>query len=360
MFTILHITPTLEGGGAERQLSVLASEQARQGHDVHVALRRTGVHADWVAASGAKIHQLGDFRLAHPALLFAIRRIIKTAKPEIVQTWLPQMDIMGGIAALQARTPWIATERTAGVFYATIPVVARARLLLGHFAAAVVANSNIGERYWQENGSRKAKLVTIRNALDIDGIRRAACSSFERQSRPLFLVMGRLHRDKAIDIVVKAVAKLPDPNKIEVWIAGDGNEREIIKSEIESAGLNETIKLLPYQPEWWQSLRAASGLISMSRYEGNPNAVLEAMVGRCPVILSDIPGHREIADASTASFVPVDDPQGLADAIVALLNDADAAARRAERASDRVANWTTETMTKAYNTLYQDVLGRGI
>lgn len=326
---------------------------------MHVALRRAGVHAESVAASGATIHQLGDFRLAHPGLLFAIRRVIKKARPEIVQTWLPQMDIMGGIAALQARTPWIATERTAGVFYATIPVVARARLLLGYFATAVVANSNIGARYWQENGSRKAKLVTIRNALDIDGIRRAACSPFERPSRPLFLVMGRLHHDKAMDIVVNAIAKLPDPDKVEVWIAGEGSEREVIKSAIESAGLNETIKLLPYQPGWWQSLRAASGLISMSRYEGNPNAVLEAMVGGCPVILSDIPGHREIADASTAAFVPVDDPQGLADAIVALLNDTDAVRQRTERASDRVANWTTETMTNAYNTLYQDVLGRG-
>ena len=41
MTSILHLIPTLEGGGAERQLRMLAVEQARRGHHVHVAVRRS-------------------------------------------------------------------------------------------------------------------------------------------------------------------------------------------------------------------------------------------------------------------------------------------------------------------------------
>jgi len=92
-----------------------------------------------------------------------------------------------------------------------------------------------------------------------------------------------------------------------------GGERTRIEQEIKSASLYDNVKLLPYQPDWWRWLGAASGLLSMSRYEGNPNAVLEAMAGLCPVILSDIPGHCEIADTSSALFVPVDDAQMLVD-----------------------------------------------
>src|SRR5712675_763318 len=44
MVTVLHMIPTLEGGGAERQLYLLATEQARRGLSVHVAIRRGGVH----------------------------------------------------------------------------------------------------------------------------------------------------------------------------------------------------------------------------------------------------------------------------------------------------------------------------
>ena len=96
----------------------------------------------------------------------------------------------------------------------------------------------------------------------------------------------------------------------------------------------------------------------MSRYEGNPNVVLEAMAGGCPVILSDIPAHREIADASSAFFVPVDDVQGLAGAIAALLGDKPTALRHAGSASARVDFMTVKAMADAYDAVYKDVLKR--
>lgn len=358
ILTLLHIIPTLEGGGAERQLSLLASELARRGNDVHVALRRTGVHAQSVAANGVTIHELGDFRRAHPGLLLSLRRVIKNVLPALVQTWLPQMDIMGGLAALQAGIPWIATERTADTFYTEIPLVARSRLFLGRFASAVVANSEVGAQYWRDNGTPTIKVSTIRNAVDFEGIRRAADRPSAPPSKPAFLVVGRLHSDKAVEIIVRAIAKLPDPHGVEVWIMGQGTERTRIEHEIKSASLCDNVKLLPYQPDWWRWMGAASGLISMSRYEGNPNAVLEAMAGLCPVILSDIPGHREIADISSALFVPVDDAQTLSTAIASLLEDTYAARLRAICASERVAAMTMTAMTDAYQVLYQDLLSR--
>ena len=309
-------------------MSLLASEQARRGNDVHIALRRTGVHAQAIAGSGVTIHELGDFRRADFRLLLALRRVMKNVSPAIVQTWLPQMDIMGGIAALQAGIPWIATERTAGVFYADIPIIAHSRLFLARFASAVVANSEVGKQYWRENGASKIKLSTIRNALDLEGIQQAARRPSERPSKPFILVVGRLHPDKAVEIVVRAIAKLPDPHLVEVWIMGEGGEHPRIEQEIKSSSLRDRVKLLPFQPDWWGWLGAASGLVSMSRYEGNPNGVLEAMAGHCPVILSDIPGHREIADTSSALFVPVDDAQALSSAIASLLDDRDGARRR--------------------------------
>src|SRR5262245_32180652 len=88
---ILHIIPTLEGGGAERQLSMLAAEQARRGCDVHVALRRPGVHAVNIRDRGVNLHELGDMRSVDPRLFLALRKIIRSVRPDVVQTWLPQM-----------------------------------------------------------------------------------------------------------------------------------------------------------------------------------------------------------------------------------------------------------------------------
>ena len=356
MVTVLHVIPTLEGGGAERQLSMLAAEQARRGLDVHVAIRRGGVHTQALRDRGVQLHELGNLRSVNPRLFLAIRRILKDIEPAIVQTWLPQMDILGGLAALQSRTPWIVTERTSKQYYAEIPSVARLRLLLGRFASAIVANSDGGGHYWQEATGRSIKLATIRNALDFRRIEEVEPLSTECFSGPLLLVVGRLIREKALDVIVQAVSNFAGGGSINVVMIGEGAHLPVIESEIEAASLSARVKILPYQPDWWRWLKIADGLISMSRYEGNPNVVLEAMAGGCPVILSDIPAHREVADASSAVFVPVDDVQALATAIAEFIANKGAAQRRAKCASARVGSMTIAAMADAYDTVYKDVL----
>src|SRR3954454_15474409 len=96
MITILHAIPTLGGGGAERQLCMLASEQARRGACVHVGIRRGGVHEPVLKKCGVHIHELGNARSINPRLLLALARTIAKVTPTIVQTWLPQMDVVGG------------------------------------------------------------------------------------------------------------------------------------------------------------------------------------------------------------------------------------------------------------------------
>jgi glycosyltransferase involved in cell wall biosynthesis len=356
MLTVLHVIPTLEGGGAERQLSMLAGEQVRRGLDVHVAIRRGGVHTEAMRDCGVQLHELGNLRSVDPRLFLAIRRILKNIEPAIVQTWLPQMDILGGLAALQCHTPWIVTERTSKEHYAEIPSVARLRLFLGRFASAIVANSDGGGHYWQAAIGRVIKPVMIRNALNFEGIQQAEPLSTVSFSGPLFLVVGRLVQEKAQEVIVQGVGNFAGGGSINVAIIGEGPHLAVIQKEIEAASLSAHVRILPYQPDWWRWLKIADGLISMSRYEGNPNVVLEAMAGGCPVILSDIPAHREVADASAAVFVPVDDVQALSTAIAEFIADKGAALRRAKCASARVGSMTLTAMADAYDAVYKDVL----
>lgn len=354
---VLHVIPTLEGGGAERQLGMLVNEQVRRGYDVHVAVRRPGVHMSAIQGCGGHIHELGDIRSTNPRLLFAIKRTIAKVKPDILQTWLPQMDIVGGLAALSSRIPWIVSERTSGNYYKEVPVVGRLRLWLGQFASAVVANSDGGEKYWRAAAHGKLTLATVRNALEIDRIRSAIVPDppGSRQG-PLLLVVGRFSREKALEIVIRALGDCAPRTAFNVLVIGEGSERPTLEREIRLASLAGRVKILAYQPDWWRWLKVADGLISMSRYEGNPNVVLEAMAGHCPVILSDIAAHREIADASSTLFVPVDDVQALSAATVELINDKSAARRRAERAFGRVESMTVTAMADAYEVVYRKVL----
>lgn len=356
---VLHIIPTLEGGGAERQLCMLATEQARRGHSVHLAVRRTGIYEDAMRRGGVRIHKLGDLHSVDPRLLLGIIRLIRTIRPAIVQTWLPQMDFLGGVAARLTGARWIASERNSAKYYDGFPLLAWLRRLVGQSASSIVANSSGGEQYWKRNSRPGLRLTTIPNALDIARIRNAGLGmTREADARPLLLVVGRLSNEKAFEIIVRGIGKLSQrqTSPMNILMMGEGPERSSIAREIAAASLNDRITLLPYQSDWWKWLSVADGLISMSRYEGNPNVVLEAMAGGCPVILSDIPAHREIADGSSALFVPLEDVDALATTIDGLLADKRGALERAGRASERLASMTVKTMADAYDAVYNEVL----
>jgi glycosyltransferase involved in cell wall biosynthesis len=338
---------------------MLAAEHARRGHNIHLAVRRTGVHVQALEGCGVQIHVLGNVRSFNPRLLLAIRRVIVQVKPDIVQTWLPQMDILGGLGALASRrTRWVVTERTSGGYYRKeIPAIARLRLWLARYSSAVVANSGGGERYWREDGNGALELSTIHNALDLNRIREAVSRGpAGPYASPLILAVGRFDREKSFDIILQAVANIPADRSVNVMMIGEGSERPTLERMVAAASLSDRVKLPGYQPDWWRWLGSADGLISMGRYEGNPNVALEAMAGGCPVIVSDTPAHREVADELSALFVPVDDVRALSSAIVQLVTDRDAARQRAKRASERVGSMTLKAMADAYEAIYRQVL----
>jgi glycosyltransferase involved in cell wall biosynthesis len=348
---ILHLIPTLEGGGAERQLVMLATEQKRRGWDVHIALRRGGVHEKQVRNVGIPVHFLGDFKGFHPMLLVRISALLRRLKPQIVQTWLPQMDIAGGTMAVLC-----SASREA---YRALETVTCIRRILARFANAVVANSPEGAKYWR-CVVRVDRVVTILNAVDTSTVLAAAPMTFETapDSGKTLLFVGRLAMQKAPDLLIRAIRDIPPHNEIRALMIGDGPLRAAVLKSISSFNLEERVKVLPYLPNWWGLLKTCTALVSMSRFEGQPNVVLEAMAAECPLIVSDIPAHRAILDEESALIVPGEDTTAWANAIMSIVSDPERARQRAERAARRVASFTIASTADGYDRVYAKVLQR--
>jgi glycosyltransferase involved in cell wall biosynthesis len=93
---------------------------------------------------------------------------------------------------------------------------------------------------------------------------------------------------------------------------GDGHLRGLLVKEIKTRNLQEQVALTGLIPRnsVYENLSKADVVVSASRGEGLPIAVIEAMACRCPVILSDIAPHREIANG--ADFIPLIPPDDVA------------------------------------------------
>src|SRR5271156_81289 len=109
---VLHCIPSLSGGGAERQLVYLSTELAKNGGDVHIAHLIPPADREWIQSSAATLHPLRGNHNHDPRLLWQLLRIVRQVKPDLIQTWLPQMDVLGGLAAILSRTPFLITERS--------------------------------------------------------------------------------------------------------------------------------------------------------------------------------------------------------------------------------------------------------
>lgn len=351
---ILHCIPTLAGGGAERQLALLGPELVAAGHDVHVVLLHGGTHLQTLDRGGVKIHMLPSRGPHDPRSTVSIARLIRRLRPDVVQTWLVQMDVWGGLAAMFCRVPWVLSERSSAAAYPRSTKIA-IRRWLGRYAAAIVANSRGGLDYWKRSGNGALRTV-IANALDF-GLLEAArpCVELPADAR-LILYVGRLSEEKNLETIFPAVvpvlAERPDTY---FAICGEGPLEAQVRALAAGSGAGDRILINGFVPEIWNWMRRADVLISLSRFEGNPNAVVEALALGCPVVLSDIAAHRELADERSAMLVDGSSAPEAERALRATLDDRAAALVRAEEGRRSVAGRSIRAVAEQYVGIYEKV-----
>ncbi len=120
-----------------------------------------------------------------------------------------------------------------------------------------------------------------------------------------------------------------------------------------AAHLRTTGPLSPADLGAWLARRPV--FASAARFEPFGLAVLEAAQAGCPLVLSDIATFRELWDGA-ATFVPVDDAAGFADAIAALLADPGAHAAAGQAAGTRSARYTAAAMAQEMRDHYGALL----
>jgi glycosyltransferase involved in cell wall biosynthesis len=356
---VLHAIPSLVGGGAERQLSLLAPELCRLGVDTHVAYVHPGFNLAHLLDTPVVLHRMTGSGNHDPRILLKFVQLIRRLRPDVVQTWLPQMDVFAGIAALLTGTPFVLSERSSGLAYPGGWKI-RLRRQVGRHADAVVANSQGGADYW---GADVALRRVIRNGLALQTLRAAQPASPETIELPadsrIVLFAGRLNPEKNVATLLDALEDvLARHVDIAAVLFGDGPLRASLEAKVLDMRTRDRIRLAGFTPDLWRWMRRASVFVSASHFEGNPNAVLEAMAIGCPLVVSDIEQHREILDDTSAYFCNQTEPASIAHAINAVLEAPEVGAARANAASRIVSDWSIEHAAQNYYRLYRELASR--
>lgn len=360
---ILHLIPTLKGGGAEYQLTnIFASNKIVQDTcDIHIGVRRADKNnIENLANKAIKIHVLGDYKTnLNPFLFFKIIFLIRKTKPSIIQTWLPQMDIIGGLAALILRIPYIFSERSSGLAYADKSISMFARKILSKKCSAIVANSNAGKSYWKSLGY-KGDLFKINNGIDFEAIKNAPplkLSILKKEQNAFdFLVVGRLAKEKQVLNIVRAFITIKNIEYARLIIIGDGPEKVAINKLINKLNLSSSIILLGWIEDWWGILQQSKCLISCSSFEGQSNVLLEAIAAKCPTIVSDTYSHREILDNNSTSFVNPDNIETIANQIQNVMIDYEQYFQKAQIAYNIVEKNSFSHAAQEYMGVYDYIL----
>jgi len=129
--------------------------------------------------------------------------------------------------------------------------------------------------------------------------------------------------------------------------------RAELSAQVQATGLADRVLFTGFVPNVASWLKRASAAVAVSRCEGHPNAVLEAVAAGVPVVVSDIPAYRSILGDDSASFVAEDDAQAIAAAIVGTLADRVSADQRAACARSALTSQSLEANAARYETVYR-------
>jgi glycosyltransferase involved in cell wall biosynthesis len=205
----------------------------------------------------------------------------------------------------------------------------------------LVCNSPSVLRHVVEKGWPAAGVTVIPNFPSIAESRAANRADLATpDSAPLAVALGRLHRNKGLDLLIRAASNIPE---LFVWIAGEGPERANLEQLSRELQVSGRVRFLGWRSDRGALYAAADICVYPSREEPFGNVVVEAWSCGTPLITTGTAGPAWLVrDNEDALLVPVENIGALTTAIRSLLNSRELRERLAVAGKRRVAEEFSE------------------
>lgn len=331
---ISFFTVSMEVGGAERVFATLANRFAMLGHAVEIVLMKPHGELRKELCPEVRLVDLKTYRILRTIIPLAC--YLRRTRPDALLSTLSQPNMVAIIARWLARTPTRVVVREANTptrefAHATLWKDRIVPALIGrlyHAADAVVAVSRgVQQDLLRLTGLPESHVPCLYNPVITERLRQLRDAPFqhpwfEAGAPPVVLAVGRLTPQKDYPTLLRAFAQVRQSHPARLLILGEGELRHDLWRLAQELHLTDAVAMPGYEPNPFAYMRRASVFVLSSRYEGLPNALIQAMACGCPVVSTDCPsGPREILDGGRyGHLVPVGEVDALANTIIEVLS----------------------------------------
>lgn len=363
---ICWIIPTLDQGGAEKQLCLLAQGIDRDVFEpLVITLTRSGPRLEELQAANCPVVHINKRGKFDVGALGRLVKAIKSFKPHIVHTWIFAANSYGRLAALRAKVPVIfGGERCVDPWKKTYHHwIDR---YLTKRTTGIITNSSAISDFYVSHGHDRSKFHVIHNGIPAREPSTISRSEAAKRmgldpNRRWIGAIGRLWQQKNYKDMIWAAEMLRVRYDSTTFvIIGDGPERQRLEHYCDQVRAAQQVKFLGHRQDADQLLPHFDLFWNASLYEGQSNSILEAMQAGIPVIASNIAGTRDLIEhEKTGLLFPVGDVGELMKTSARLLDDPKLRLSLLEAAKKSIeSNFSVENMVTKHEDLYKSALQR--
>lgn len=358
-FRILHTESSTGWGGQENRTLQECIGLKKRGARVIILCQPESRLNKRALAGGIEVRTCRMKKSYDILAINYILKLTKNADIDIISTHSGRDSLLAGIAGrLSRKKPIIVRTR-----HLALPITSRFTYsLLAHKVVTVseyVKQSLIG------NGIASEKISAIPTGIDTDKFNPDKVNDSLRQELglqkdvPIIGTIAILRRKKGHHIILDAIPLVLKEIPEAVFVfAGDGPQRENILSAIKASGLSGKVFLLGLRKDIPEILKSINVFALPTLQEALGTSFIEAMAMDKPVIGADVGGVSEvIKDGVNGYLVEPDNPHALAEAIIKILNDREAA-RSMGMAGRKIVekDYTVEKMCERMYALYLSLI----
>jgi glycosyltransferase involved in cell wall biosynthesis len=315
------------------------------------------------AKEGIESHVIPCKGQIDPTVSASIRDLVGRMNPDIIHAHGYKADIYGYLALRRSGIPLVSTCHT---WYDNDPLVTlygvADRMVLRNYAAVVAVSDEVRQRLINA-GVRKEKIHLVPNGIDLRPFDNATPSLREASNdTPIVGLIGRLSVEKGVDIFLHSAAhvlvELPSTKFV---VVGEGPDRDKLESLIDELKIRANVSMLGRRDDMSLVYASLDIMVSASRQEGLPMAILEGMASGLPLIatpVGDVP--TVVLDGRTGVMVPPENAALLASAIVTLLRNPAQRERLGAAARKLIEDeFSADRMTADYLRVYEKAASQG-